>query len=62
MSVPFSLGEPTVPPKPPIPLESPQQTEANKYSLPTLLNLPLYNIPISKQDHFIFNVNLLKLR
>ena len=62
MSVPFSLGEPSVPPKPSLPLESTQYKEVNKYSLPTLLNLPLYKIPISKQAHFLFNVNLFKLR
>ena len=56
------MGEPPVPPKPPLPLESPLHTEANKYYLPTLLNLPLYKIYISNQPHFIFNVYLLKLR
>ena len=56
MSVPFSLGDHTVPPNPPLPLESPLHIEANIYYLPTLRNLTLYKIPISNQYHFLLNV------
>ena len=56
MSGTFLLVEPPGPHKPPLHLEATLPTEATKVSLPTLLNLLMYKLPISNQPHFIFNV------